>query len=291
MATTNPPDNWDMVTGTWGTDVDEYQFAASGNVAGLSTIEFKSGSGTAEIRSRKYMPLVGVDCYQHRFYLRGDSVAAGNTVRARVEYYNAAKAVLGSDDAINGVLPGINTWFDIRDVFTAPNTARWARFFIKKDENTSWTLYLDYANMWRHPWAFRAYRSSTQALAAATWEQIHFSHEDYDYGLGFDLANDYFVAPNKGVYHFDFHVRVDSVDSGAEITAGFGVNTTTSVTHKTFWDNNGDAGAQQMGIHGSADLLLDRNDYVSVMLYSTTAETTSSGSAEVWFSGHQVGGY
>ena len=63
---------------------------------------------------------------------------------------------------------------------------------------------------WQGPVAFKArglLNSGSGVIPAAQNIRIEFSSEPHDLGNDFDLANNYFVVPQKGLYHID--ARVD----------------------------------------------------------------------------------
>ena len=54
--------------------------------------------------------------------------------------------------------------------------------------------------------AFRATATANQALATGDWRTITFASSVHDNGSNFDLSNEYFVAPVKGIYFFTAQV-------------------------------------------------------------------------------------
>ena len=54
--------------------------------------------------------------------------------------------------------------------------------------------------------AFRVTATANQALSTGDWRTITFASSVHDNGSNFDLSNEYFVAPVKGIYFFTAQV-------------------------------------------------------------------------------------
>ena len=130
--------------------------------------------------------------------------------------------------------------------------------------------------------SFRAYQSTAQAVAAATFTKVLFQTEDYDTGGNF--ASSTFTAPTAGVYMFACSINADLAD-GERAIVQFYVN---GVAHTRVFDFS--AGFAATGsATGSALIKLAAADTVDVYVYYSVAEDTVIGINVTYFSGIRIG--
>jgi len=126
--------------------------------------------------------------------------------------------------------------------------------------------------------AFRARRTTSQALGDLSAAKIQFATETYDLGADFDNATNYrFVAPVAGVYHFACGANYQ-----ASATRGALLIYVNGVVAETFEDV---AATVVRAVSGATDLSLAANDYVEVYGFRGGAGNIS----EAFFTGHLVG--
>lgn len=128
---------------------------------------------------------------------------------------------------------------------------------------------------------FRAYQSTTQAIAATTFTKILFQTEDYDIGGNFSSSS--FTAPVPGIYEFSVAINCAMVDGQRTISLFY----VDSLVHSRVYDSvTGGAGRTSSG---SAAIRLLAGQVVDVYFWSSLAEDTIIGSDLTYFSGHRIG--
>lgn len=130
--------------------------------------------------------------------------------------------------------------------------------------------------------SFRAYQSTAQAVAAATFTKVLFQTEDYDTGGNF--ANSTFTAPTAGVYMFACSIHAALAD-GERAVAVFYVN---GARHTRVFDFS-TGFALNGSATGSALIKLAAADTVDVYVYYSVAEDTVIGTELTHFSGIRIG--
>lgn len=128
--------------------------------------------------------------------------------------------------------------------------------------------------------AFRAYQSTAQSLAAATWTKIAYQTEVYDQGGIYDNTTYTFTAPASGFYLVSAFIGFAvSVDSTNRIIAAY-VNGT--VHTRLGQDVVGAALASAVG--GSDVIKLNAGDVVEIYAFTKDAGDTYPGSEQSYFS-------
>jgi len=130
--------------------------------------------------------------------------------------------------------------------------------------------------------SFRAYQSTTQAIAAATLTKLLFQTENYDIGASFDASR--FTAKAPCIMSFSAAVTaILAVGERAIVTAY--VN---GVDHTRIYDFSAGV-AEFAAIGGSFIIRLATGDYVEMFVYYSVAEDTIIGTTATYFSGHRIG--
>jgi len=209
--TTNPADGWSVYTGTWGTDFDRETSVLLG---GQYSIKFISGTPADDpTLVGDYRPVIPGMPYMASIWVRADSIAAGNTMTAFINWYTSEKVYISQSVIHNAVLGAANTWEERSAIFTAPATAAFARLFIRKN-NTAFNGYYGFADFWRAPRSFLAYRS---AAVPASPTNIDFDNESYDYGNIFDTGTGKCTIPTDGLWHFYAQTYVVNLAAGGTV--------------------------------------------------------------------------
>lgn len=125
-----PPDNWEMATGTWNTDVGANAFKGIAARDGNMYLGFKSTSVATQVRS-KWFPV----SENHLFILHALIYrdAGDNDLKISVEWVTAAKGAIQTDDLTVdlGNLTD-DAWSRVAKAFLSPLTAAFARVQVKK---------------------------------------------------------------------------------------------------------------------------------------------------------------
>jgi hypothetical protein len=140
MALTYPVDGWEVVGGTWGTDIDE---DTSVHKTGGRSVKWLTAVG-AELWSEEFIPIEGGKEYLGEIESKSSSTTAGHIYNARVYWYTEAKvaaSTASSDIRATAVAPDTN-WNIDQTIVAAPSDARYAKLRAAKAAQ-SFTLNLD----------------------------------------------------------------------------------------------------------------------------------------------------
>jgi hypothetical protein len=246
--------------GTWGTEVKQN---TSVTQRGKYSLEFVSGQ-TGEMKT-DYIPVITGQPYQATAWLRGTSIAAGNTCKADIEWYTVAKALVSSTNIhATAVLGAAATWEEHSVVVDAPATAAFAKVCVEKvAEASGWTLYCDDARIKPHPPCFSAYLNNDTSYANGA--TIVFDVEDFDHGANYNTANGRFTAPALGVYTFNAQSRFEDLGTNDYAQLGFKLNGT-QVSHGTrIYVHDGASVNDDPHITLSKTIKLSASDYVEII--------------------------
>ena len=140
MSASGPPDKWEIITGTWGTDVDRIEatgVAPSNSFSGLYAIRLKNTAVATKIMT----PVVSVS---GDLYNTGDSSAfivgawlkassTSCTVTVSITSYDAEGTDLGATTVFSGAPPSNSGWFLVSQLFEGVNaTARFWQITVAK---------------------------------------------------------------------------------------------------------------------------------------------------------------
>jgi len=206
-----PPDGWSL-SGTgcvWGTDAQVNTVIA--NRIGDSCVEFlpTTPAGAPVWTLTTPVPIDENRPYKVDAIVQADSIAAGNTVTLRINWYDADKAYLSYDSAYAAVLPSANVWHELSGIFNPPAGARYASPRFTKEKN-AFSAYLDWLVIEEVRRSFSAYLSSAQT-GVSGGDVIEFDSERYDFGSMFDNVTNYdWLCPATGSYSLQASVRNDA---------------------------------------------------------------------------------
>lgn len=132
--------------------------------------------------------------------------------------------------------------------------------------------------------AFRAYQSTAQSLAAATWTKVAFQTEQYDYLGEYDPTLYRFTVSKAGVYLVSANVGLFNIPAGNRIIIVLRVN---GVDHTNICDYT--VGATKDGnIGGTRILKLNATDYVEVFVWVESSLSTAAVSIATFFAAVRV---
>lgn len=131
--------------------------------------------------------------------------------------------------------------------------------------------------------AFAVSSTTSQSLASNISTRLTFESAELG-SKGFNLANNEFVAPAVGWYHFDFSVTASySVTNSGFLFVDVNVN---GVSRRTFYAKTTGFRAD---IAGGVDLSLNNGDKVSLTIGNFSTGTTATiGAEHTYFSGHAI---
>jgi hypothetical protein len=193
----NPPDHWEMVTGTWGTDAIRGETDPSSGLYGIKIPNASKSLATQKFR-------VEAD----RVYHVGATVfgsASGLYIYVGVRWYTGTGSLLSTTYAISE--SGLHTAFARRDTpLVAPSNASYASVILLNGAQAGFGLYDAVRFVRAQPSFFVT--NTTQTLGKSTDTLIDFDVEAHDTGGFFNttLGQNKFVAPFDGIYEFKAQV-------------------------------------------------------------------------------------
>jgi len=188
-----PPDGWEMVTGTWGTDAIRGEDDPANGLYGV-----KIPNASKSLASTKFR--VEAD----RVYQVGATVfgsASGLDIFVGVRWYTGTGSLVSTTNAISQ--SGLHAALTRRDLpLVAPSTASYASVILLNGAQAGFGLY-DAVRFVRAVPSFFV-TNTTQTLDKASNTLIDFDIEAHDTGGFFNttLGQNKFVAPFDGVYEF-----------------------------------------------------------------------------------------
>jgi len=285
MGTLNPPDGWDMVSGTWGVDAD--QDATVTPITGPYAVAMTTAAGATIWSDLKYVE--GGRPYRGDAVIRAGRRNAGDIMRAYANWYTELGVLISTTYIHNGLVAVINTWEQKTAILLAPSTARIVRLFIEKAATaTAFDGRFDRITLQRAPYAFAARRdASAQTFTNGAWTKMTFDVEEYDHGAAFTPATGTFECQEAGLYHFDAEAAMDGCDDTEAMSIGIHVN-------GTLYRRGGRciaaAANQETHVSVGADAWLAFGDTVDVRVFHNSGanDTEVLGDGHAWFDGHQM---
>ena len=165
-----PPSGWSIVTGTWGIDAD---IVTNPALSGGHSLNLKNTAVATKVVSA-WFPVTqssevpsGFLYYTTRVRARADSIAGGNTVTVKLQYYQSDRITLLNTTVLHSsVLAAANTWQEFGlGLASAPAAASlWGRYEIYKSA-TAFNAYIDFVYLSETPSYFRAFGRTATPLA------------------------------------------------------------------------------------------------------------------------------
>jgi len=209
------PDGWAMVTGTWNTDA-ELDTTTTGTI-GDASVKLKNTAVATEIAWDRAVSVKGGSPYRAEFTLMADSIAAGDTLTARIRWYTSAGVYISDSNIHAAVLSAASSWIQYSGIFDAPSTARMAKLSVLKAA-TTFNAWVDFADLFVMPKCFFAYLSSSQAGVSTSYGQIQPDTEVYDYGSTYNTGTFTWTCPESGIYTANAAALVLDVDTNESAT-------------------------------------------------------------------------
>lgn len=127
---------------------------------------------------------------------------------------------------------------------------------------------------------FRAYRSSTQAIAAATSTVIVYNTEVRDEGADYDPATGQWTVPETGWYDVGAGISCSGLAANQSVSLDLYVGAT---EHTRLFDQEIASTLGYFAPSGSAPLYLTAGNVVTIRAYSPAAFSVAAGAAFSWF--------
>lgn len=217
MTATDLPQSFELVAGTWGTDIDRDETYVRN---GQYSVKMIAAGGTdPEIRTDFYPFEPELCAYQATWIMQSRTSVLG-TVRARVYFFKedltaASTSVANLTSFSNSA---VNTWERFGErISSPPSDARYMKFALDGILSTS-DIYIGEMKIDKiAPW-WELHQASNQSISASTWTKVQLTtggNTDYA-GVTFDSAND-LVSIGQINCNLSAHaqVQVQSLDNGS----------------------------------------------------------------------------
>ena len=219
-------------------------------------------------------------------WVYADTNSAGYNVSIGVDWFNSVGTLLSTSWAFDAHVTAANTWEFKSGVVEAPaSTAQRGIRFGRTTDGLFFDSWFSGVGMAAFPKAFRAYRSSTQAIAYNTQTVVQFNTEDFDYGGVYDNSTYKFTAPATGLYSISSVVSFSSSfadQKGAALTMRKGGST---ILCQTSMEASG--ASETVNLHQSTVVLLTAGEYVEMVIYhgdSAGSKNLMGYAYATWFS-------
>lgn len=284
MATAKP-DHLTMYSGIWDTDVslDTATFlSADASIKFEATTPAVNPSVTGQ-----EVPVAPGDIWMAESVARLSSIAAGNTIGFAIQWLDSAKAAVSSSwVSINGgtgLLPAINTWYQLSEAITVPSGMGicYARPRFDKAKN-AFTCNVDVMGIRKVQPGFRAYRTSAQSINSGAGTKAAYDTENYDHGGGYDSVSNYrFTAATAGPYLISA-----SATSAETFTVGKAASISIFINGAFYaYDFSYAVATQLLCLRIIEPILLASGDYVEIFI------AHDYGSARTWLANVNAGSF
>ena len=147
---------------------------------------------------------------------QADSIAGGNTVAMKVEWFSDKSTLLSTQTLFDKVADAVDTWERFGGEADAPETARWARITLEKAANT-FNAYFD-----RVAWdvdtseAIDVFAGATHDLGVVDqiYVIIEYDTENFDRGDNYDTTTFTYTVPSTGTYELRAFATLGVDDPG-----------------------------------------------------------------------------
>lgn len=301
MSTTYPPDGWEMLTGTWGSDGDVDHDTVT-TFTGLSTIKFKqAGSDTSAIMS-PYIPALNGERFDIRLWVK--SMHATMHGKIYVRSYDEAKNYLGDYTAVfDGDLGSSGYFRCFRWVHETVYLAKqfgFIRVVIARNGGTDSDMYYGGMSLAPAKRKFAAHLSTNQTVHTGEATVVGLTTHgggwdtEYSHGFGFnsERANAFQIlstlpyGENTSSYVFQMHF--DAIVVCGDAVAGNWFKVTIARSGASIAVSGGTAAGGIVCIPISCDMALTGTDYVELMVDHNHGADLTLNATECRFSGHEI---
>lgn len=300
-----PPDGWEMITGTWGTDIEE-ELSPTLTVSGGRSLKW---NGSAEIRS-DLIPITGGNAPGHTvpyaveaIVRQTDTLPSNHiiTVHSYDENRNQLPGSFTFEPFLNGQ---INEWLTMRmgsvtnfafllpPVFVVAfaSQARFATITLNAPDSPP--SYIDSVSLMRVGYDGRAGRDdNTDSVANNTFVNIPLDAPILSFGGTYDSVSDLFEIQESGPYKITAKVRGLKTGGGTLIQ----VRPRITINGTTHYDGPGSdlvqtaAGDDFIDTEMTVSLNLSRDDTVQMQGLIQTTIGGGGGGPDRFFPGDNIG--
>jgi hypothetical protein len=196
MSSNNPPDNWFMVTGTWGIDADRNEAVTASGRYSLELLP----TAVATKMETGFIPLdqqFGEDggIYDTEAVFQADSAAGGDIITIKVLLFDINETLVTTNTIHNAAVAAAGVWEYGSSTFVPGSTVRFAKIEVSKSA-TAFTAYVDHVVIRKVPRLLRArLQTSGQSIPDNTWTRIEYNFASLG-GIPFDTTG---AGPGKGI--------------------------------------------------------------------------------------------
>lgn len=199
MTWRDPPKRWEIVTGTWGTDIDREESIIRTGSYGLV---MENTAVATKIRSTWIPVQNGLD-YLIAALAYTDNITWGVTIK--VEKYSSSRVYFGVD-TYSRTFATVSTWEWLGAEWRASYTG-FIKITIEKTANTH-HVYLDRVIAERGPARLDVRKLNTQGIPTSTWTTVEFeTTTDY----GFNKSGTLYKCTVPGYYTMSASVHLDDL--------------------------------------------------------------------------------
>lgn len=200
MPTRNPPDNWNMVVGTWGVDADESKAVVASSARSL---HLKDTAIATKLQSDFFTAGLGRDVAglenNIRFKVQADRNSVGDDIKITFETYTKERVLVSTFASTPAPVDTINDWqeYSIGVVGPASGTASLAKISVEKAA-TDFNAYVDFGKTDPLPAFATSLGVSPVAVPTGTWT-IMLAGSTFDRGVERNASGE-FIIHQPGLY-------------------------------------------------------------------------------------------
>ena len=227
MALVHPMALWDVVSGTWGTDIDESTTVLKSGVRSINFLNTTPAADPELARSREgWMSVEEGRAYKFDCVVRADSITAGDTVGMLVDWLDISEVTLSTSTVHNAVLSAANAWERKSNIFAAPSNARWAKPRLTKN-NTAFNAYFDSVEWAPALSRLVAWLSTVQTIVNNTPTVVVYDTVTTNVQFTFDTGTGIATCKVPGRYFVQAEIQWNSISAGVQTKLEIIQNSTT----------------------------------------------------------------
>lgn len=263
MTWRDPPKSWDVITGTWGTDLDRAESSAlyrSGNYS----LHLKNTAVASKIRSG-FVPMQTVPVtaeYQVGALIYPDAVGAGYNFTIKVERYPTRDSLLSTSTFT--FTPATAAWQWVSGKYTAAFGGGFLKVSIEKTTNTH-NIYVDRVILERAPPRLDVEMTGGQSIPTGTWTTVDYGATGGQYGFT-EQVTDEFLCDVPGYYTVSASCQLEALSDQTE--AGIRIKVVGAATDYYYGTHFAASGSHDVVLTvPAAMILLQAGDTIEVEIW------------------------
>jgi len=200
MGTSNPPNGWAIISGTWGDDVDQ-DTSQTGTTGGFCMKFLETAVSPVRLDYQLIPAAPGQPMLAFYRFMAHEN-GANQKVSADILWYDEDKNFDSSTTVYFSPVDTVDTWQTEMMIVTCPTDCAFAApSFTRTNAGAGdeYFAYLDYAGVIPITRSFRAFQDGNTAYASGS--VVEFDAEEFDYVGMYDNAADYdWTCPASGVW-------------------------------------------------------------------------------------------